>query len=151
MVRAREGSGSVSDFQVAKQFADDNGLVIIQSRGDVLQFDIDDIDAMKDFEQMLPILRKITRVDERIETKSKNGRKHVYLKTDVQFLPEERIAIQACMGSDRKRELLSLRNVRENRELPIFLYETEEASKAVEHLTPGWQQKKDAEAEAIFS
>jgi hypothetical protein len=34
--------------------------------------------------------------------------RHIYLKADHDLSPIERVALQACLGSDRKRELLSL-------------------------------------------
>ena len=141
----------MSDFKAAKQFAEENGLVIIESRGDVLQLDIDDEEAMETFKQNLRILRGITPLREQIETVSKSGHRHIYLKTEYQFSPQERICIQASMGSDRKRELLSLRNLKENRELPMFLYETPESARTVEHLTPAWQAEEEKRVEAIFS
>lgn len=43
------------------------------------------------------------------ETTSKSGGKHVYLELpERELTPLERVALQACIGSDRKRELLSL-------------------------------------------
>ena len=47
------------------------------------------------------------------ELPSKSGlpRRHVYLKTTRVLTPVERIALQACLGSDRKRELLSMMRV----------------------------------------
>ncbi len=50
-------------------------------------------------------------VDHVSPSKSGLPRRHVYLRADRDLSPAERIALQAALGSDRKRELLSLLRV----------------------------------------
>lgn len=45
------------------------------------------------------------------ETISRNGRAHIYIQFPRPLSDAERIALQASMGSDRKRELLSLSRI----------------------------------------
>lgn len=68
-------------------------------------------------ENNLPLL--ITEVH---PSKSGMPHRHVILEANRDFTPIERIAIQACLGSDRKRELLSLIRVMTGGPLPATVF-----------------------------
>jgi hypothetical protein len=86
------------------------GLEVVLPGARELQLDIDDEPSYVVLQQMMKVLEdnglpvNITR-----ETVSAGGNKHVYLDffgvTELDVM--SRIALQACLGSDRKRELLS--------------------------------------------
>ena len=76
-----------------------------------------DIDTEADFVWLLAMVAVAGGVGVQLEVDhvnaSKSGlpRRHVYLTADRDLTPTERIALQATLGSDRKRELLSLLRV----------------------------------------
>lgn len=86
------------------------GLVVVEPADDELLLDIDDdIVGMMWMTKMLEVLRRNGVGVEMIkQTVSKSGNAHVYLRLDRRILtPMARIALQACLGSDRHREILS--------------------------------------------
>lgn len=90
-------------------YAKAHGLEVVVPDVYTLQLDIDDDTSMQTFFVMHEMLASngVRITTERI-TRSKSGNRHVYLRLDRQLTDIERIAWQACLGSDRKRELLSL-------------------------------------------
>lgn len=76
-----------------------------------------DIDTDADYRHLTAMLDVVNAVEVYLkigaEYPSKSGlpRRHVYVVADRDLTPVERIAIQATLGSDRKRELLSLLRV----------------------------------------
>jgi hypothetical protein len=59
-----------------------------------------------------------------IETKSKSGNKHVWIKLDTQMPVEARIALQAVLGSDPIRETLSMLRYLAKSEAALAMFET---------------------------
>lgn len=85
-----------------------------------------DIDAPLDAE-WLKLMVKVLHdngwpVDTIKTTTSRNGNTHVYLHTLRPVTPVERIALQACLGSDRKRELLSLLRIIRELDRPATVF-----------------------------
>jgi hypothetical protein len=103
------------------------GLVPVHPEPDELQLDIDDRDDMRVAVDMLAVLEG-NGVPARVikTTRSKSGNAHVYIKLEWPegLDPVTRIALQACLGSDRKRELLSLlRHLFQTQHPPTVLFE----------------------------
>jgi hypothetical protein len=101
------------------------GLDIITPGEYEVQIDIDTPADIKHLRTGLKILKdknegyKFTRL-----TTSKSGNKHVYITFDRAWSPIERIVVQACLGSDRKRELLSMMRVfNKSNNAPTVLFE----------------------------
>ena len=72
--------------------------------------DLDDEGSLVHMHEMLSVLRSNgygCQVVAITESKSGKGHRHARLKVDHLLEPIDRIALQACLGSDRKRELLS--------------------------------------------
>lgn len=71
-----------------------------------------DIDNKDDFEVMTEIIKVLRhnhfKIAEEKVTRSKSKKWHVYLRTELPLDAMTRIALQACLGSDRKREALSI-------------------------------------------
>lgn len=91
------------------------GLVVVEPGANELFIDIDSDEDEAHYYEMLSVLRENEiPFDEHKRTVSKSGNTHIYLtiapcKTrDVVMTDTQRIAFQAALGSDRKRELLSL-------------------------------------------
>lgn len=93
--------------------AEKAGLDVVLPAADELFIDIDD-------EPSLIVLREMQKVLDHNQvwnyttksTTSQGGGTHVYIKLPERTLtPLERICLQACLGSDRKRELLSLMRI----------------------------------------
>jgi len=97
-----------------KLVAEREGLVCVEPEKNELFLDIDNPVDLEHFTAMEAVLENNGFFLKHIKTTvSKGGNKHVYLRvlsvdelTDIQ-----RIALQACLGSDRKRELLSMLRV----------------------------------------
>jgi hypothetical protein len=76
---------------------------------DQLFIDLDEVGNLQVMQRQLQVLAKngfAFVIDK--QTVSKSGRRHAYIRTDLPISPTERIALQACLGSDLSRELLSL-------------------------------------------
>lgn len=65
-------------------------------------------------------------------TTSKGGNIHVYLHTTFPLDHLTRIALQAMLGSDPIKELLSLRRLEEGSTIPVLLFELPDQAKLVE-------------------
>jgi hypothetical protein len=112
-------------FEVAKA----KGPVCVLPEDDVLQVDLDDEGDMPHLEEMLRVALgngihfEVVKV-----TRSAGGNQHVYIRS-LSFPvrdPTLRVALQACFGSDRKRELLSAFRVLQGCELPTVFFEVPE-------------------------
>lgn len=113
------------------EIAAELGLVVVEPGPQELLLDMDDAEA---HEALAAALKLLTDNGELvIETKrtvSKSGNAHVYLTLPkwAALDPMTRIALQACLGSDRKRELYSiLRVIRAYDIPPTVLFERPEA------------------------
>jgi len=91
-----------------------------------LQLDLDTPEQEDQYRRMLPHVEDVYDIEEVIETPSKSGHTHVRLFTAYPLSVEERVALQAILGSDPKKELCSLRRWLSGDELPILLFEKPE-------------------------
>jgi hypothetical protein len=88
-----------------------------------LQIDCDHPDDVKFCLAQMKVIKETIGIKGYVITKSKSGNRHVIIRTKRCMDEFERIALQACLGSDRKRELLSLYGVMEGHGNPILLIE----------------------------
>lgn len=102
------------------------GLHAVLPNDDELFLDIDDRDDFKVMKDILHVLEHngFHAVEEK-RTRSKSGNWHVYLRFQQPLEPMERIALQACMGSDRKREVLSILRCFTGNTAPTVFFEKE--------------------------
>lgn len=141
----------MSDFAVIVEAqAAELGLVIIEPQDNVLQLDIDCGSQMDQYEKQIAAVRSIYGVVETVQTVSKSGKSHIYLRLKDNLHIEERIAIQASLGSDPRRELFTLRNLREKRDYPLFLYEKPEEGARVHHLSVASLKEESERTEREF-
>lgn len=112
-----------------QEYADHNGLIIVEPKSNQLQLDIDSPDKPEEYDSLMSILEQGVGITEEKETISRSGNKHIYITLDRPLSHYERIALQACLGSDRKRELLTWLNYQNPvNSLPQFLYEKKEST-----------------------
>lgn len=115
----------------AKEIAAKLGLVAVLPRKNELFLDLD----------MKPS-KTAARVEEvlhdngvyfvsKLITKSKSGKRHLYIKLSRNVAASTRIALQACLGSDPVREVLSILRKLEGSEAPTALFETKKELKRV--------------------
>jgi hypothetical protein len=102
--------------------AKEKGLTAVVPGDHDLFLDIDDRADFKVMDATIAVLRHNNfGITEYKKTRSKSGNWHVYLKTELPLDPLMRIALQACLGSDRTREVLSvLRHIVGNYHPTVF-------------------------------
>lgn len=145
----------MSDFAfITEGMAAELGLVIVEPRENVLQLDIDTGAQRDQYEIQRLVLQSIIPILETVATTSKGGKTHLYLCLRDSLSAEARIALQASLGSDPKREILTLRNLRDQRAYPLFLYEKPEEAAKVHHLSLAGEKeeaaRRDQDYRAIF-
>lgn len=122
--------------------ADEQGLEIVYPKANELQLDIDNKEAYDYFHQNKWILEQwfgIRAITERV-SKSGGDKKHITVQLGVVLTTVTRILLQAVMGSDKKRELLSfVMYAKGNEKKPTLLLEKKLS-------TDQLQQIKDFEA-----
>ena len=89
-----------------------------------LQIDCDDVDDVKFCLKQMKILAHAVTIEGYKITKSKSGNRHVIIKLAKPYAQWERIAMQACLGSDRVREVLNLIACMMGHKDPILLIES---------------------------
>jgi hypothetical protein len=116
--------------KVAKpdKYALENDLIIVLPQPTQLQLDIDAKQLPKGFQEQLGILGQVNPVLSYKTTESKSGNMHVIVELSKEVTPLERVLLQACLGSDIKRELLTYLNLQDPKNMrPQFLFEKNHA------------------------
>lgn len=119
---------SVSDLNKSRDEAiaeaKANGLEVIYTEPNKLLIDLDDEDAQARFQNMIDMLDDVYGFIH-VETWQSKSRKpekqHVVITMSRELSLPERIALQAIMGSDPRRELLSLAR-HEDVDNPVVLF-----------------------------
>ncbi len=101
----------------------DDQYTIFVADGYTIQVDIDNKADFKTFCKHLKILQTVVDFESAYYTVSKSGRIHVTLKTLSHQSVVKKIAIQSILGSDRLRELMNFKNVKEHHINPILFVE----------------------------
>ena len=107
---------SIADAELA-------GLVVNRPDNYTLQLDLDDAAAEEHYEANKWMLWQYYDFVSEKRTTSKSGNTHVYITMGEPLPVLERILLQAVLGSDRKREFLSYRNVLDGKSDPVVLFE----------------------------
>lgn len=99
------------------------GEIVIFPEPNQLLLDIDSDDDYQAYIRLSSILTEwCTITDEKIEASKTDGHRHITLTLNQELDSMTRIALQACLASDRKRELLSLIRFKKGDERPtIFI------------------------------
>lgn len=106
--------------------ADAMGLKMVVGSPDLLLIDLDNGASLDKFNENLNILKEFPAhfIKGYLLTKSKSGNTHAYVKLKKEFGVLERIGLQAVLGSDTKRESLSVLELTKEYEEPTVLFET---------------------------
>lgn len=101
------------------------GYEVVTADDHTLQIDYDQTILPDDFQDKLNLLRQRTGIQNLRWWKlpSKSGNLHVTIKLPIAMSAQERIAWQAALGSDPKREMLGLIRVAMGNESPILFFE----------------------------
>jgi hypothetical protein len=124
-----------------EQRARERGQIIEPSTPRTLQIDIDGREAYDRFEMLLemwegcPTLPRLGTITERDSRTP--GNCHITIELDENFDVPQRILFQALLGSDLKRELLSLASHMNGHDNPIVFYRNPEPSDASTQTRPG--------------
>ena len=113
------------DSEFAIQEAKDNNLDVIFPKPNELLIDIDDDAAYDRYCHLLGIMKRHFRVEMESIVPSRSGypKRHITLTLAKPVTDTQRIALQAILGSDPVRELLSLRRVENKDSHPTLFLE----------------------------
>lgn len=121
--------------QELEEIAAEKGLTAVTPLPDEIMLDLDDGATIN-----LKVLKALEDnnwyVVSQLETISQHGNLHVYLKMNKELSTLERIAVQACLGSDPVKEVLSFIRS-ENHDAAVAMFETSEALDRVQK----WRKK----------
>ena len=99
------------------------GLVLVLPEPNQIFLDIDSKGDEQHLAEMLEcLIDNGEEFDYEKRTVSPGGNLHVYLRTKWALDPLLRVALQACLGSDRKRELLSLLRIVRKYDIPASCF-----------------------------
>jgi hypothetical protein len=105
------------------------GLQVMLPSDRELFIDIDCEEDLAHYRAMLEVLKPIAFTDgralvimDRVIPSKTPGHFHIVVTLDERVTPMERIAFQAALGSDRKRELLSLLRIRLDLDRPPTVF-----------------------------
>ncbi len=102
-----------------------NNLLVVYPAEDELQIDIDNEHSYLVYVKQMDIMKKyLGAIETKVEA-SRSGlpKRHITVKLNHSVTMLERIALQACLGSDRVRELLSLVQYQNGDPHPVLFLE----------------------------
>jgi hypothetical protein len=110
----------------ARERAEACGCQVEYSQADELQLDIDSEDDLEFFLSMMGMIEDLNIVSLRDPVmtvrRSKSGKRHVTVHLGESLPAPTRILLQACLGSDRRRELLSYVGLLRGQGNPILFF-----------------------------
>lgn len=117
--------GNPPSSKYAYERAERENLAIVLPKPNELLVDIDNEDAENVFNTLLPLVAEYIGLIsvERNPSKSGHPRYHLTVTLGRDVTPLERIALQAILGSDRKRELLSFIEMTNGDQTPTLFLE----------------------------
>jgi hypothetical protein len=107
----------------AIQWAAENNLDIILPDNNQLLVDLDDYASQQAYERTIPLIAETYGLKDVTETVSRSGNLHRIVTLNTNISATERIALQAILGSDRRREAHSLRRLRQGEQNPTLFFE----------------------------
>ena len=121
----KNGIAVTNSIDVIRE-AEAQGFVAVRPGLNQLQLDIDDDAAYQTYVRNSGILRKywlVKDVQERPSKSGQSGHRHITITLGRNVSDVERIALQAVLGSDLKREQFSLVRILEKDPLPTLFFE----------------------------
>lgn len=116
----------IKDSRDALEEAKKHGWKVVFPEDNQLQLDIDDDASYQIWARARNLIEKHLKINKVVETPSKSGQVgkwHITVDLGVSLTPEERILLQALLGSDRMRETLSYIRFRHTDMKPTLFYE----------------------------
>lgn len=107
----------------AIKWAEENGLDVLLPKPNQLFIDLDDPYDRQVFEQNRDLIDDSYGISEFMVTTSRSGGKHLTVNLMQDITPLERVALQAVLGSDRRREAHSLRRLLQGEKNPTLFFE----------------------------
>lgn len=114
--------------EYAQRKAEEKGCVVEYADEGELQLDIDSDEAFSTFQDQLALFNDLGlfRWNGYTVRRSRSGNRHITIPLTNPLPMETRILLQACLGSDRRRELLSFAGMLKGQEHPILFFRPKE-------------------------
>lgn len=109
------------DSRHAFDLARETDCEVLVADAYTLQLDLDSDEDYVTFVNQLEKLKHFMAVGDVEELKSRGGNRHILVKLTKRLAVRDRILLQACLGSDPVRELLSYRRVLADDPNPVLL------------------------------
>ena len=109
-------------YQEAISKAQEDGFVVVQGSPTFLLLDLDDPASEQQYNRVLPLLQQNLAAIEYERWASKSGKLHILVQLSLPLPITTRIALQAVLGSDSVREMLSILAVSQGVEEPSLLF-----------------------------
>lgn len=106
----------------ALEQAREQGMTVVKGSDTRILLDLDDGEDEEFYATMLPVICEHIKLEEEKRWRSKNGGLHVQLLSPRPLNVRSRLLIQACLGSDRVKEFLSLVRVWKKESDPVMLF-----------------------------
>ena len=118
-----------SRYEVAAEQAKAKGCKVVVPKSNELFVDIDCEEDLERSRKYLVHIQRMEKCSYRIteSPSGRPGRYHVVVTLERDVEPMERILLQALLGSDRVREVLSWQRLRRGEKLPTLFFEKEDA------------------------
>lgn len=110
------------------EYARKNNLKVVTADAHTILLDLDSDADFHFYRAMLHKVQKHLEIFQDGEWRSEHGGFHVRLKTKRKLSIRSRLLVQACLGSDRTKEFLSLVRVWEGRRDPVMLFRPRRAA-----------------------
>jgi hypothetical protein len=107
----------------AIKWAAENGLVVVLPDNNQLLIDIDSHSDLEVFNRNRDIIDQVYGISDVMPRVSRSGNTHLTVTLRTPISPLERIALQAVLGSDRRRESHSLRRLMAGELSPSLFFE----------------------------
>jgi hypothetical protein len=104
-----------------------DGLVLVVPEDNEIQIDLDSEEEWEEFQKRFEVFKRhfglFIEGVKTIPSKSGLPHRHIYIEMGTKYSVMERIAFQACLGSDPTREINNMRRVFNDDIYPIALFE----------------------------
>ena len=129
------GDGKVRTNEQMKEWAEKEGCYFEEADDKTLFIDVDTPEQLATFEGNLALAAHLFNIDKRPynwqRTPSKSGPPHYHIRVHLprRFSTLERVLLQACLGSDLRREMISMKRVLEGEDNVIVFFEKKETKR----------------------
>ena len=122
--RSAEYGSTNAAYEESRRRAQERGLTVRTAGSQEIFLDLDTPESRRRFYAMLPILQKNFKVKNWFAEYSSSRNIHVTINMDEYILQDARLALQAILGSDPVKEMLTLRRSMDNIQGAVMLFRT---------------------------